>query len=343
MYLNKHPPSEMSSSRHSICTHSFMTRVFDSSKQQVCDSCGRPSRLGWVYLCTEDHDSFLPDHEAAEFFSTSNPSVLKRVDPHVETSQLSTWINKAIEDGHYTPEQVEILKTQRANVQKKISSIAAAPAEPEGDNPLTRLFERLKDTHVAPSSADNDGTEPVEPPNKETLHVSIPACRYRCCSACRPTMTRDRSWVSLNRVCDDDSYTRDAPEWELQNRRISNLHSVRNLGLRPTGPRIFQFTPDKPDIPSPNEPESPKSSAKSTPTKRTPRRSYEAVRRPSVGRRIPLKRTTRGSFSRGLEGLLHFENGKVTQKGMYKRTTLLTSRRWVLILMSRSKREYPSS
>lgn len=309
----------MSSSRQSICTHPSMTRVFNSSELQICDTCKQPSRMGWVYICTEDHDSWLPNHEAPGFFSASNPSILKRVKSSTVSPQLNTWVNKAIEDGHYTSKQAETLKRQRANVQRTVSSIVTISTD---YNPLTQLFEQLKNTRIS-SSDDKEGgkgTALPKPEKKESLSFAVPACRHRCCPACRP-MTRDRAWVSLNRVCDDDDYAKGPPGWELQNRRISNLSVVRTLGLHVTDPHTFFSTPGRRVNLTPDKPEIPRNDTQSSPTKKTPRRSYEAVRRPSVGRRIPLKRTTRGSFSRGGGGLLYFENEQhPTGSGMYMDT-----------------------
>jgi hypothetical protein len=310
----------MSSSRQSICTHSSVARVFDSSELQTCDTCKKPSRLGWVYICTEDHDSFLPNHEAAGFFSASNPSVLKRVESSIETPQLNTWVTKAIADGYYTSEQIEILKEQRANVQKAVSSIATTPRESEeGDNPFTQLFEQLKGTHITAQADNNsvaESTKSEKPEKKnEALSVAIPACRYRVCPACRP-LTRDRAWVSLNRVCDDDNY-KGPPDWEFLNRRVSSLPVVQNIGLLDKEPTTTSLTSSERVILTPHAKKSPKNDEQPTPAKTTPKKTYEAARRPSVGRGIPLKRTARGSFSRGHEGLLYFGNDKHTDASTY--------------------------
>lgn len=317
----------MSSSRQTICTHSSVTRVFDSSERQKCDTCGQPSRMGWVYICTEDHDSWLPNHEAAGFFSAPKPTVLKHVQSSTDSPQLNTWVNKAVEDGHYTPKQVEVLKAQRANLRRTVSSIVAISTD---YNPITQLFEQLKNTHITPPDDEEEVVgvmQPAKPEKKETLSLAVPACRHRCCPACRP-LTRDRAWVSLNRACDDDNYARGTPAWELQNRRISNLSVVRKLGLHDTDPPTPLSTSSKRATLTLNEPETPKSDSQSTPTKRTPRRSYEAVRRPSVGRRIPLKRTLAGSFSRGREGLLFFGNENPTGNGMHKNTRFILEAYW---------------
>lgn len=267
-------------------------------------------------MCTEDHDGFLPNHEAAGFFAASNPSVLKRVEQPTDSPPLNTWVVKAIEDGHYTPEQVEMLKAQKANLQRTTSSMAIAPEESaDDDDPLAQLLEKLKDNHITSPSDNNHDTEPAETEKKENPSIAIPLCRYRCCPSCRP-MTRDRAWVSLNRVCNDDNYARGTPEWELQNRRVADLSVVQKLGLYGTEPPTYPSTPNKQVVSTPPSPTPAKSDTPPTPAKTTPRKSYEGVRRPSVGCRIPLKRTVHGSFTKGREGLVYFGSDTTTWNGM---------------------------
>ncbi|KAK2753222.1 hypothetical protein FQN54_007913 [Arachnomyces sp. PD_36] len=299
----------MPQNHHSICTHTSMTRVFDSSERQICDACKKPSRLGWVYICTEDHNGFLPNHQATEFFTEYKPSFMKRLEPYNDPPKLNTWVVKAIEEGRYSPEQVEILKAQKINLLQTLASIEGYQSESEDDGPVTQLLEDLKET---PPSDNNSITEPATPEKKGEPSIAMPACRYRCCPSCR-TSTRERSWLSLNKICNEEYSALAPPEWEFQNRRLSELSIVQNLGLRGRDPPTYVSTPEKKASPEPQKPSPAESEKQRYSPSKTPRRnSYGSTKRPSTGARIPLKRTARGSFTRGNGGLLYFSHGGST-------------------------------
>ncbi|GAD99966.1 hypothetical protein AOR_1_192134 [Paecilomyces variotii No. 5] len=223
--------------QHSACTHCTMTRKFDDNSNDTCDICHRKSGLGWLYVCTEDHGGFIPADQ--EYSSTL---CRESCDPDMkgETS-LSPWIDKAIQDGFYTTDQIQILKLQRAGVEEVVSMIRSP-------TPASSV------THISESSYTEDTdeeawTETIEDINKpdvepepehsvpsmsgpEIVYVrpqAHPICRLMCCHNCRPA-SRDRSWASLNAVCNEMPVNL-PPPWDISNRRVSDTNVVRKLGL----------------------------------------------------------------------------------------------------------------
>ena len=58
--------------------------------------------------------------------------------------------------------------------------------------------------------------------------VCVPKCAWKCCQTCRPTY-RDRALQSINAIMDQPY--QEPPEWELQNRRISDARIAAQIGL----------------------------------------------------------------------------------------------------------------
>ncbi|KAL1885200.1 hypothetical protein Plec18167_001857 [Paecilomyces lecythidis] len=231
------PTAVRASVQHSACTHCTMTRKFDDNSNDTCDICHRKSGFGWLYVCTEDHGGFIPadqDYSSTLCRESCGPDTTGEI-------SLSPWINKAIQDGFYTTDQIEILKLQRAGVEEAVL-IARSPT------PASSV------THISESSYTEDTdeepwAETVEDINKpdgepeteesvpstsdpEIVHVrprAHPVCRLMCCHTCRPA-SRDRSWASLNTVC-NEMPVKLPPPWDISNRRVSDTNVVRKLGL----------------------------------------------------------------------------------------------------------------
>ncbi|OJD20918.1 hypothetical protein ACJ73_07744 [Blastomyces percursus] len=200
-------------SRQTHCTHSSFTREFSSyDRLATCQMCKRGPDLGWVYTCTEDEDRLdardgYPPQEIQYLTAATISTSLKVGD----VVQLNAWIENAIKNGHYTPEQVELVRSQRAAVLETINT----------DNRVMR-------DHVSPETRSCSSTEAPEhsepaPENSyvkvsssallpachsDLGHVMIPLCRLRVCPGCMPTAT-ERSWQSLDRICRDDYMVND--------------------------------------------------------------------------------------------------------------------------------------
>ncbi|OAX82166.1 hypothetical protein ACJ72_03487 [Emergomyces africanus] len=195
--------------RQTHCTHSTFTREFSSSDNlATCQMCKRGPDLGWVYACTEDKERLDARYASAQQQLSSSSTTVSTNTETGDVVRLNIWIEKAIEDGHYTPEQAELVKAQRATVLETIKT----------DNRVRR--DSTPETQLHLSAQGTEGTEPA--PEKAYVKVSssalLPACHYgldnvtipmcclRVCSGCMPIVT-ERSWESLDRVCKDTSMT----------------------------------------------------------------------------------------------------------------------------------------
>ncbi|PGH23777.1 hypothetical protein AJ80_02207 [Polytolypa hystricis UAMH7299] len=182
-----------------------MTRVFTTDTTVFCDNCGCRPDLGCVYVCTEDSGRYQPGggtySMASSFYSTPT-----RI-PATESSEgsaldLKDWMLKAIEAGHYTPEQVEILKAQRANAVKAIES----PHIAQWNRSESPLLDSLKDQNARKD--EQAGLIRVMRDAGLPLYRSqyggslIPVCHYRICQKCYPT-ARERSFISLREACSE--------------------------------------------------------------------------------------------------------------------------------------------
>ncbi|CAL5873227.1 uncharacterized protein PFLUO_LOCUS7496 [Penicillium psychrofluorescens] len=84
-----------------MCQHETVLRFWPTSLRQVCDECGEQTRHMWV--CTADTEDWSAYDRSAR--------------PERSIDQLAPWLIKAIEEGHYTQEQVETFIEERYEVQ----------------------------------------------------------------------------------------------------------------------------------------------------------------------------------------------------------------------------------
>lgn len=194
-----------------LCTHSVVERLHCMDPLERCESCGRIPFLGWFFVCVEDSSGF------------SDP-----LDP-IGGPFLSPWVLKAIETGQYTVEEREVLIQQKLHVLK-VADLEGAPSSPS----LSMLDEYEAGEHanhqtgqVSPSASSEDSSATLSPRPLPPLPCTLRACRHcerRCANL------EERSWLSINEVC-DDSVRPPAPV-ELAGRPISDVNLVRNLGWR---------------------------------------------------------------------------------------------------------------
>ncbi|KAK3166664.1 hypothetical protein OEA41_009789 [Lepraria neglecta] len=226
-----------------------------------CHICHRPSDSGWVYSCTQDdklpvNDAVIPTTEASSLLHDqvhshfpSTGSTKETFGPkqklfQMPTAQLSPWIEKAIKEGHYTPEQAKILRAQK----QKVSETACAAVE-RFEKSQSRCFNSPSKISNASQSVDANPHLPYPVINEvqepSTIDASIlfaepklqmfPYCKYRACQLCRPTY-RDRTWQ-----CFDEIFANDSPinpdEIEAEERPLASLAVMRTIGLREPPPR----------------------------------------------------------------------------------------------------------
>lgn len=155
--------------------------------------------------------------------------------------RLSPGIEKAIKEGHYTPEQVARLRAQRQNVLDTIKAakknmrlypeISADISLP----PKSSISQSIEANPYLPFPVINDIRESVKEPNPVIIAPSkprmYPQCRHRACHNCRPTYV-DRAWVRF-----EDVLAMETPipsiDFETDDRPMSDLDTVRNMGFQP--------------------------------------------------------------------------------------------------------------
>ena len=254
--------------RRAACTHLTMDRLYGDF---TCNLCSRFSTFGWLYCCTQDT---LPDSRATpdsiseistssdqhvqDSGSTANdvnnlsrPSPALKEDPQfgeedmlMPTAQLSPWIEKAIKDGHYTPEQIIRLRAQKQHVvdtataaihqfeHSRTSNPNAASQTPTTlpsveVNPdlLDRVIDQVRGPSARPSSAAK-----IVLAQGAKIRM-FPFCKFCACQLCRPTH-RDRAWQSF-----DDIFEREHEipfiHYDDINRPMASRSLMSTIGLHP--------------------------------------------------------------------------------------------------------------
>jgi hypothetical protein len=255
--------------RQAACTHLNVTRLFDLLDSNKCHMCGRTSPFGWLYRCTQDYNSFLPESD----FALTEPQKLKcRLSEQAISSQLSQSILQGIENGHYSAQQVGLLEAQKLRVRRVIA-MQEEGLETLSDSSQTTsslsssdsaLESSIMLTTEVPDAAQHRSTESISLPvtkpivNNEEAHSLLPImcndnvyveplfpdCHFACCHTCRPAY-RDRAFQSLNAILAEP--VNPPPQWELENRRTSDAHILKRIGMplpRPYLRRVDQTLDD---------------------------------------------------------------------------------------------------
>ncbi|MCJ1404354.1 hypothetical protein MMC11_007579 [Xylographa trunciseda] len=175
-------------------------------------------------------------------------------DPPVK---LSLWMERAIVDGRYTAEQIDILRAQKRKVQAVIATVSSdfllaqqaslTPSRVASRQPSTIIKEpNLPSANIQVPPGEVGPKEPLPMEVVDTLVFSpakpklVPDCNYKTCQVCRP-ISRDRAWQCFDHAFDSDTQY-SAPDFASDLRPVSDASRVRRLGLwkpRPR-PRTFQ-------------------------------------------------------------------------------------------------------
>ena len=259
--------------RRAACTHLTMERLYGDF---TCNVCLRYPSLGWVYCCTQDEvleSQVAPDsiseisnpphqhtngseNEANGVRDPLMPTPVMNDDSRFEwegilmpTAQLSPWVDKAIKDGHYTPEQVVKLRAQKQHV---VDTTKAAidqfeqsqtnNSNPPPQTPTTLQFVNMS-SHL-PFPVINEAQEPWATtlpaakvaPQRQTKARMFPFCKFCACHLCRPTH-RDRTWQRFDDIFESD-YDIPFIHYEDRNRPLASRSVMSTIGLRP--PRVPQ-------------------------------------------------------------------------------------------------------
>ncbi|MCJ1354712.1 MAG: hypothetical protein MMC33_004701 [Icmadophila ericetorum] len=237
--------------RRAACTHTSLKRDYGNYK---CSHCNLISKFGWVYRCSQDYET---ERRLARSIKGEEP-IPKEIDENSTDAakpQLSAWIEKGIKDGHYSPEQIILLRTQRQKVLDCIAVTEAALTKEQDkaagpfvfsaakkSYPVSLLFSR-RDSAVPEVTSLLE--QPVIHPNQQgtssAASKTLQECTYTCCQFCRPT-SRDRAWQSLGDILAmSDADVLAVLEATISERRISDANIVRHIGLRKRRPRLRTF------------------------------------------------------------------------------------------------------
>ena len=243
------------STRRAACTHVTMERLYGVFK---CHNCDKFSSFDWVYSCTQDenipaNDALLVNLTISSPFEPRSTDAIEEilsssdVDTQIATPHLSPWVEMAVKKGHYTPEQVKLLKAQKQSVidntritlqkfeQSQTSekdspskSKAKQPVNTVPDSPLGTIHEAIQNLAI-------EKAESSVPLSAEPKLKMYPHCRYRACHHCRPTY-RDRAWQCFDEIFSNDS-TIDRDALEAEERPLASVSLLRTIGLRSSPPR----------------------------------------------------------------------------------------------------------
>ncbi|MCJ1274927.1 hypothetical protein MMC21_002726 [Puttea exsequens] len=259
--------------RRAACTHVTTERIFGDF---ACSFCNRVSDFGWVYSCTQDSepknilaaiDDKVPAWSLFEAISKGkssdaghfNARLMLKEDPQVEkkifqmpSAKLNPWVDKAINDGHYTPEQAELLRVQKQKVfetardtVKRFEEMVRPPLTPTKsplrvarrdslDSKLSLPFSGPKEIS-SPSEASTDKANSAPSDNAPSNGTAkkfrmFPYCQTRACHYCRPTW-RDRTWECLDHVF-ENTKTISIKRLDARYPPISSVAIMRTIGLR---------------------------------------------------------------------------------------------------------------
>ena len=175
---------------------------------------------------------------------------------------LSPPLIKAINQGQYTNEQVQELVRQKESVREAVQDDTRPTTSSSTTEESTTFSEIPESTTFSPNTSGSldeelraaydwqtlhkvwqsevTRQESQEPTDQQQQQRVLPtdtefgplasACGFKICATCRPTY-RERAFQSLDEVVKNPKWP---PQWELDNRRVSDARVVRNIGLTHT-------------------------------------------------------------------------------------------------------------
>jgi hypothetical protein len=148
------------------CTHVSMDRVHAF---QVCDLCGRQPSMGWLYQCQQDRSQAKLSKPESPY--EANPTLQE-----LYNLGFSTSILRQASEGVYTDAQLEVLKSQRAKVekileeQKRVGVHTPEEQEDESLHPNITVRKRKNSKAKKIQTCHQYGTDPSR-------------CVLKCCHA----------------------------------------------------------------------------------------------------------------------------------------------------------------
>ncbi|KAL6721655.1 hypothetical protein ACLMJK_000759 [Lecanora helva] len=232
--------------RRAACTHVTMVRKYGDFR---CDVCNQTSELGWVYSCSQDehhaeamegveqqHEEFANHEQGTEINTHAHHDEnINDKDHHfvVPSPELSPSVQKAIKEGHYTPEQVVILRAQKQNL---VNFAKDAIERFEGSQRIAS--ESVDVSQGLPSQSANDvedtsvieSAKSIPAPAVAKLKM-FPQCEFQACQCCRP-IYRDRTWLCFEDVFAMDPSTVAQALINDENRPFPHVSVLERIGLR---------------------------------------------------------------------------------------------------------------
>ncbi|KAJ8105325.1 hypothetical protein OPT61_g10246 [Boeremia exigua] len=192
------------------CTHVNMDRIY--GRDQQCYVCGREPSIGFLYECRQDcsspslHDLFV-ETGVEEIDLPKSPLRFE-----LEAIGLSESVIRNAEQGNYTSAQLEVLKTQKQDLNQAIEDSVQG-------SQINDVVARLAAFASTPSN--HDGA--MNSRSKDALT----ACAFRACHTCRPYY-RDRVYISFEAVASADfpPLSRDEAE-HLPTKSANILRSIK--------------------------------------------------------------------------------------------------------------------
>ena len=241
--------------RRAACTHITMERLYGGFKCHICDKI---SHFDWVYSCTQDetipaNDAVFVDLAVSSPFEPRSTVGIEEalpssdMDVQIVTPHLNPWVENAIKEGHYTPEQAELLRAQKQSVidntritlqkfeQSQTSEKNSSRISKETQSVRTVPDLLLGTVHDIVQKSAIEKAEFSAPLSSEPKLKMYPHCKYRACHHCRPTY-RDRTWQCFDEVFSDNS-TIDLDMLDAEERPLASVSLLRNIGLRSPSPR----------------------------------------------------------------------------------------------------------
>ena len=209
-----------------------------------------------MYICTQD-DSLIPFEEALSSGGVENgESVRHSFAPGPENvtsfpeyqepkSELAPWIQRAVEQGKYSEDEVDRLRLQKKSVVdtaneavdrfEELKETIYSTGFPSDLPPKSKSSPSLDiDTSLSFDERSDSwaSTSVTQHPDRPKSNL-YPYCRFRSCQMCRPTY-RDRTWQSFEDVLARDATEVLAKEEKdpYDSRRVVRMSVTRNIGLK---------------------------------------------------------------------------------------------------------------
>ena len=153
------------------------------------------------------------------------------------SAELNQWVQKAIEEGHYTADQIATLVAQKQSVVDN----ANEAVDRFHDEVLPSFFKKTKSSSPFKTSPFNnlDASLDLDECSSDTESIGkrrlnlYPVCQFRSCQICRPTF-RDRAWQNFETVFEQDVGETLATESSDpdDHRPVPNASQMSKIGLR---------------------------------------------------------------------------------------------------------------